>query len=44
VVVDIHCQWITRCLPDLYIVHIAKLMEIISPLNIATMDPSVCIE
>ena len=43
VVVD-HSQWITRRLPDLYIVHIAKLMEIISPLYIVAMDRSGCNE
>jgi len=44
VVVDMHCQSITRCLPDLYIVHIAESMEILSPLNIVAMDRSVYIE
>ena len=44
VVVDMHGQSITRCLADLYIVHIAKLMEIISPLYIVAMDRSGCNE
>ena len=44
VVVDMHGQSITRCLADLYIVHIAVLMEIISPLYIVAQDYSGCIE